>query len=128
MIFNIVPNKSVGEIDFGMERVEIRGVLKGFREEFKKSALSKNTTDDFGYCHVFYDISNKCNAIEFFDDVKLIYDSKNIFELTVNELKEIFPDMIEEYGSYISKKYSIGIYVEENKIESVLIGCEGYYC
>lgn len=128
MKFIIIPNKSVGEILFGIERNEVKNILTGFKGEFKKSRFSKNTTDDFGYCHVFYDSNDRCNAIEFFSKSKLIYKDLNLFDLGVDEIRELFPDIKEEYGSYISQKSSIGIVFEGNAVESVLIGCENYYC
>ncbi len=128
MEFVIIPNKSIGEILFGLERNEIRNILTGFKGEFKKNKFCKNTTDDFGYCHVFYDGKDKCNAVEFFSPKKLIYENKNLFDLSIEELKYLFPDIREEYGSYISQKSSIGIVFEGNVVESILIGCKDYYC
>ena len=80
------------------------------------------------YCHVFYDSKDRCNAVEFFEKVELIYKNMNLFDLRLDDLQSVFPDMKEEYGSYISKKYSIGIVFSGNKVESILVGCEGYYC
>jgi len=53
MEIKAIPLKSVNGIKFGMKREEVRKLL-GEYEEFKKSVLSTNTTDDFGYCHVYY--------------------------------------------------------------------------
>ncbi|MEE0264641.1 MAG: hypothetical protein UD936_03350 [Acutalibacteraceae bacterium] len=128
MKFNIIPNEAVGDVLFGMTREEVRGILTGFKAEFKKSIYSENTTDDFGCCHVFYDEHNKCNAIEFFEKCELIYNDVNLFELSPDELKSIFPDMTEEYGSYCSLKSSIGAIFEEDVMDSILIGCKDYYC
>ena len=36
-------------------------------------------------------------------------------------------DLKEDYGSYISKKLSIGIYAPEGEPESILFGETGYY-
>ena len=30
-----------------------------------------NTADNFGFCHVFYDENDKCEAIEIFDEVEV---------------------------------------------------------
>lgn len=128
MKFEIMPNQSVGKVLFGLERNKVKGILPGYKGEFKKSKFSKTSTDDFGYCHVFYDSKDRCNAVEFFEKVELIYKNMNLFDLRLDDLQSVFPDMKEEYGSYISKKYSIGIVFSENKVESILVGCEGYYC
>ena len=59
MKINVVPLQEVNGVKFGMHRNEVRAIL-GEAREFKKSKFSKNTTDDFGYCHVFYDTDNQC--------------------------------------------------------------------
>ena len=128
MVFTIIPTKAVGKIPFGLPREEVKNILSGFSGSFKKSKFSKNTTDDFGYCHVYYDDKDRCTAIEFFEKCELIYDGVNLFEQNATTLKKLFSDIKEEYGSYISVKYSIGIVMDNNTVESILIGKENYYC
>ena len=128
MQFRIVPSESVGKVLFGAERNEVRSILNGFKGEFKKSKFSKTTTDDFGYCHVFYNKDNQCNAVEFFEECELLYKGKDLFKISVLELKKLFPDIKEEYGSYISVMASIGVVFNGDAVESILIGCKDYYC
>lgn len=127
MKFSFNPNISIGKIEFGLDRKEVRRILPGFKSEFKKSIFSKITTDEFECCHVYYDSKGKCNAVELFNTNQLIYANKNLFLLSVSELKKLFPDMIEEYGSYCSKQYSVGVSFDDDKIESILVGCKDYY-
>ena len=54
MRLNVNPLESVGDVKFGMTREEVRSIL-GDAEEFKKDPDDDITTDDFGFCHVFYD-------------------------------------------------------------------------
>ena len=122
-----IPMKKVNDIEFGMERSEVRKKFAVPAREFKKSKYSKRTTDDFGNCHVYYDGNDKCEAVEIFDEVAVYVDDKKIFPVTVEEVKKIIPDLVEEEDSYISEKLSIGIYAPDDKMESILIGCEGYY-
>ena len=122
-----IPMKKVNDIEFGMERSEVRKKFAVPVREFKKSKYSKRTTDDFGSCHVYYDWNDKCEAVEIFDEVAVYVDDKKIFPVTVEEVKKIIPDLVEEEDSYISEKLSIGIYAPDDKMESILIGCEGYY-
>jgi hypothetical protein len=128
MQFEVTPNEAVGKVFFGADREEVRCVLNGFKGEFKKSKFSKNTTDDFGYCHVFYNRNNQCNAVEFFEKCELIYMGKDLFKISALELKKLFPDIKEEYGSYISVLASVGVVFNGDTVESVLIGCKDYYC
>jgi hypothetical protein len=124
-----IPNVSVGGIKFGMNRDAVRKIINNEYSEFKKHQKVKNTTDDFGFCHVYYDENNKCEAIEFFDDVEILLGNKTIFPSTLSNVKQMIND-IEKDGSlmYISKAKSIGITVnEKRKIKSILFGCKKYY-
>ena len=123
----VIPMEKVNDIEFGMERSEVRKKFAVPVREFKKSKFSKRTTDDFGSCHVYYDENDKCEAVEIFDEVAVYAYDKKIFPVTVEEVKKIIPDLVEEEDSYISENLSIGIYAPGDKMESILIGCKGYY-
>jgi len=125
--FDIDPTVSVDEIKFGSSRSDVRNRY-GECEEFKKNKYSKNTTDDFGDFHVYYTEDDEFEAIEFFPD-----DSYSIFingkKLTnnISELKEMFPDLVEDSDSYTSVKCSVGFDYDDGCIESILFGCQDYY-
>ena len=126
----IKPAKSVGKIYFGMRRTEIRNMFGDYKE-FKKSKYSQNTTDDFGMFHVFYSKDNQCEAVEIFGDIQLKLDTKIAFPGIYSDITSILmsnDDNIEiEKDGFISKKLSIGIYATDDRVESILIGEEGYY-
>lgn len=122
--------KSVGNIRFGMKRSEVRENL-GQYKEFKKSQFSKNTTDDFGICHVYYDREDKCEAVELFDGVDIkILNTINLpkkFDEICTVLKSLDGNLevAEDYCTSI--KYSIGVYAIGNKVDTILFGKSGYY-
>ncbi len=122
-------HKQIGDIIFGMKRNDVRSLFDNKYTEFKKSKFSKTTTDDFSKCHIYYNENNVCEAVEIFNDSKIdIYmDNKKIFPINLSQLKEIFSDIEEENGSYISKSKSIGIYAPDGQVESILFGDETYY-
>ena len=122
---NVIPLEKVGEVSFGMNRSEVRNIF-GNASEFNKSSLSKNTTDDFGFCHVFYN-DDKCEAVELFNTVKVIVNGTSIFDSDVDTVKRLFPDAEDTDAGFISKEMSVGVYAPENQIESILFGCKGYY-
>lgn len=124
---SFVPNEGTEKIKFGTKRADVRKMLDGFVGEFKKNKFSKNSTDDFGYCHIYYNVDDEVEAIEFFDDVELMYDEVNLFSLKAEDIESIFKNAEEDYGSYTIKDKSIGIYTPGNVVESILIGCKGYY-
>lgn len=120
------PLKEVNGIKFGMKREDVRKII-GEAKEFKKSKFSKNTTDDFGYCHVFYDDDDECEAIEIFNNTEVLIDETVVFPINISEIKTIIKDLVEDEGSFISKSQSIGIYAPNGNMESILFGNIGYY-
>lgn len=121
------PLVGINGVKFGMPRSEVRTVLGGKYKEFKKSKFSKNTTDDFGTCHVFYSPDDKCEAVEVFSECEVLVDGKLLFPLDIPSVKKQVDDLEEDTGSYISKKLSIGIYAPGGTPESILFGEAGYY-
>ena len=45
--------KDVNGVSFGTKRKAVRAVF-GTAKEYKKNKFSETITDDFGFCHVFY--------------------------------------------------------------------------
>lgn len=127
MQWNAIPLKGINTIEFGMSRQEVRKSLDGFIKEFKKNKFSKCTTDDFGYCHVFYDAQDCCEAVELFSEVTICVEENTIFPAECEFVQTVFDDFVWEEDSLISKKYSIGIYAPGNKMESILFAAAGYY-
>ena len=123
----VEPVKGIDEISFGISREEVRKYFGNNFEEFKKSKFSKNTTDDYGYCHIFYDKDNKFEAIEFFDEVTIIIDDIIVFPNRIEVIKKVSDDFEKDEESYISKEKSIGIYAPNDIMESILLGMKGYY-
>lgn len=120
------PLKEVNGIKFGMKREDVRKII-GEAKEFKKSKFSKNTTDDFGYCHVFYNDDDECEAIEIFNNTEVLINETVVFPINISGIKAIIKDLVEEEGSFISKSQSIGIYAPNGNMESILFGNIGYY-
>ena len=127
MQFKVIPNISVGIINFGEDRQKVRDVLGLDYTEFKKTKFSKNTTDNYGDFHVFYDENNKCEAVEFFGGVELSIDEIKIFPSTVEILIKTVEGFEQDNYGYLNTQKSIGITNNENQIESILIGKRNYY-
>ena len=124
-IITVVPQEKVGDVSFGMTRDEVRGIF-GDYTEFNKTKMSKSTTDDFGFCQVFYN-DNKCEAVELFDTADVIVNGTHIFSSDISEVKSLFPDLREDGDGLISNTSSVGICISDGKIKSILFGCKGYY-
>ena len=121
----VVPLEKVGDVSFGMSRDEVRNIF-GDASEFNKSSLSKNTTDDFGFCHVFYK-DDKCEAVELFNTADVVVNGTSIFNSDFETVKGLFPDAEDSGEGFISKEMSVGVYAPDNQIQSILFGCKGYY-
>lgn len=121
-----VPLREVAGVKFGMKRSEVRKVL-GDAKEFKKTKFSKTLTDDFGFCHVFYNRDEESEAIELFKEVQVMIGDRLVFPTTLDEAKKILGELVEDDGSYISEKDSVGIYAPGGNMESILFGVAGYY-
>ena len=124
--FDVIPLKKINDVEFGMKREEVRGIL-GEAKEFKKSKFSKVTTDDFGYCHVYYDENDQCEAVEIFEDSEVFINGSIVFPGKIELAKEKIEDLVEDEGSWISYEQSIGIYAPGEKMESILFGKKDYY-
>lgn len=121
------PCEKINGINFGEDREEVRKKLNSEFTEFKKTKYSKNTTDDYGCFHVFYDDNNKMEAIEFFENVDIYVGDSQIFPAKAEDVKSIFEDATIDENELISVKYSIGGTIENNMIVSILVGCKDYY-
>ena len=121
-----VPLVAVGGVRFGMKRDEVRQIL-GNAREFRKNQFSRNTTDDFGFCHVFYNADNECEAIEVFPEVEILVNGQIIMPSSLESIMGIAQDLHEDDGCLISESLSIGITISSGNIESILFGCQGYY-
>lgn len=126
MRFDAVPTVSVNGVKFGMSREKVRSLL-GVAEEFYKFKDDVNTTDDFGFCHVFYDENNECEAIEIFDEVEVYVNGSLVFPTDFETAKKVIEDFEEDDDGLISISKSIGIYAPYGRMESILFGKDGYY-
>ena len=124
------PLIGVDSIKFGMLRLDLRNILGDFKE-FKKSEFSKNTTDDFSFCHVYYDDNDKVEAVEIFSGTNIKVYEERILPNTSEEAYKIIKLLDKETeidgDYYTSVKLSIGITCENGSVESVVFGKENYY-
>ena len=126
MKINVIPTVSVNNVKFGMDREAVRSLL-GNAEEFYKTADDTNSTDDYGFCHVFYDDNNKCEAIEIFNEAEVYVNGTLLFPVELDSAKLIIDDFEQDDDGLISYSRSIGIYAPDGYMESILFGKKGYY-
>ncbi len=123
---SVVPLESVNDVDFGTEREIVRNSFGKFKE-FKKSPLSKNTSDAFEGLHIFYDCNNRFEAIEFFE-VEVFVGNVRFLPSKISDVAKVVLDLVSDESEYwVSREQSIGIYAPNKKIESILFGIADYY-
>ncbi|HBB13439.1 MAG TPA: hypothetical protein DCZ76_04095 [Treponema sp.] len=125
----IIPYEGIEKVHFGDSRENTRSNLGNYKE-FKKSKFSANTTDDFGFCHVFYTKDNKVDAIEFFPESELKFNNKFLFSLNYSELKSFLKDTNLEEDDTGAKfpNYGLSVYSPDlNKIETIMLYSKSYW-
>lgn len=125
------PLESIGHIIFSDNRENIRSLL-GEYTEFKKTEFSKNTTDDFGYCQIFYDTENNCEAVEFSVNATIIvYSDTFLTDLNFEEAKKFLQARDEKIeistDNITSKALGIAVYAPNGEVESLLFFRKGYF-
>ncbi len=125
--YRVIPLVGFNNVKFGMPRSEVRNILGSPVKEFKKSKFSKNTTDDFGDFHIFYNADDQFEAVEFFKEAEIQDDKGNIFPKSITDIKCLPYKFTNDGDSYVNKEYSIGIFAPDNLVESILFGIKDYY-
>ena len=141
MIFNIVPNKGVNNIEFGMNSANVRRLMNARFESGPWRNPSKYfPTDWFQVVGVFayYDADGLLEAIEFHEPAAICLGDVDLLRLPYGVAKSLLtkldPDFSSDGEGIDFRKLNIGLYapdVEEladnARIESVLVGRSGYY-
>lgn len=124
----VTPLEGFNNIRFGTNRDDVRNTLNLEFREFRKTKYSKNTTDDYGVFHLYYDMKNKLEAIEIVGEIDVDIMGGKVFPGNINQLKNLITDLRQDGNYYESNIFSIGVVANDNEIESILFGKVGYYC
>jgi len=135
MVYTILPYIGIGDLKLNADREEVRNFFDNKYNEFRKSETSENTTDDFEFCHAYYDREDKLKAVEFFNDenVDIIYNDESLLKISYTRLKEILKNSKLEIEDCGFTDYYNGIagYTSSNdeneSVETILIFRKGYY-
>lgn len=129
---NVISQTEINGVKFGMDRCNVRKLLESDYEEFNKSTLSKNTTDSYDWCHVYYNENDEMIALEIIKDMDIYYNDTLLpkkYSQVLDFFKNMYDDIKEQTDGFISKKGSIGVYIEneDDRIDSILFGQKDYY-
>lgn len=85
--FEIILGKSVGDINLGMPRDNVRQLLGEYRE-FNNNLIKMNSYDQFAFCNIGYDQNNNVDFISIFifKNIELTLENKSISNMSSLEL------------------------------------------
>jgi len=130
MIFNIIPFEGTDKIKLNTKNDEI---IQMFPQNHKRKFKRRKTeVDDFSFFHVHYDDAGLSKAIEFFEPSEVFFNDCQLINESYDKVENIFKELdsnldFEEGVGFTSLKYQIGVYAPYGKVESILVGRDGYY-
>jgi hypothetical protein len=133
---NFIPLKGTDKIRFGMKREEVREALDLDFRNFLRNELAENPTDYYPDLKLFveYNQNDVCEAIEFTNEGKLIWEGANLCAFNYDKLVKKLDTLSErnETEDGIGKTYhDLGISVTESAeseyVEAVMIFSENYW-
>jgi hypothetical protein len=125
----IKPLEGFKDLSFGDSREKTRALFGSF-SEFRKTKFSKNTTDDFGGFHVYYNADDKVEAVEFFNgevnlgETILFPATKKYLADTLKKL-ETSTNLVDD--TVVSSPLGISAYAPSDTVEAILIHSKSYF-
>lgn len=127
----VIPYKSVGNLNFGMKREEVRKIM-GEYNEIPKSLYADNSSDSFCNSKIdcYYDKSDILYGIIISNEFNVILDGKTILPLSEEEFAKMFDDAILNYDDESMtwvKSVGITAYNYDGNVSTLTIGTEDFY-
>ena len=122
--------KSVNGVAFGADRECIRKCLGGKYKEFKKNLFSKNTSDAFSDCVVYYTPDNKVDAIEFAQGAEVSISGKVIlweYDFIKNWLFSLDSETIIQADGLTSIPNGVSVFIIDRDVQSILFSVPSYF-
>ena len=132
------PFQSVGAIELGKSPEIIRSVINSPWRSFLKGSTPTDAFEDAGI-YVYYDKSNKSEAIEFFTPASLTFQGKVLVDKPYKEIRDwlasIDSNIIHNDSGIEARSLGIGLYApsfDENErpdelVEAIIVVCKGYW-
>lgn len=124
---NIIPAKSVNGFKFGAEQADVETSFGQAISTFKKTKWSKGKTADYGSFHIHYDAADQLEAIEIFDATIKLPSTAIKIPAAIDEVLKALPSLKSNECEFTSESESIGAYVEDGRVISILFGKPDYY-
>jgi len=136
--------KGVNSIEFGMTVDEVRNIMSGQFETFRRGgafepAMNDHPSDFYTEEGVFcyYDTEGHLEAMEFTNRARVLLGGVNVFELPIGRAVELLtrldPEAVVDWEGAVSHGLSLAVWSPEASedenapVESFLTGRPGYY-
>ncbi|WP_406546713.1 hypothetical protein [Succinimonas sp.] len=129
MIFEWVPNKSVGDLVFGMNRTDCRKIM-----DSEHTPIHNNSTDVYYklFIRLGYDSDDLLRSVEFCGCEKEYYDVRyngvTIYPLTRRQFFKVMDKSLfvpDDYAGYISYELNLSVGWDED-VDTLLVGRLNY--
>jgi len=135
MRYEIVPFRSVGSLNIGMAKTEVRKILGTSVLCPNKTEDGKHTTEFYQDADVFtfYDIGGNAEAFEFTGDKGVYFDNCDLFTSSKDEVISLLmkydsDPCTEDSASIDFTKIGISLYIPLGEdVEAILVFKKGYY-
>ena len=130
------PFKGMNNITFGLKREIVRKLIIGDFHTFLRNKFAENTTDYYRDLGLFinYNKDDECEAIEITSKGNLFFEKKNLFDYSVQDIREKFDslseNMEEEAGNgvtYYDLGFGFSIDEEDHVIDWIIIFSQEYW-
>jgi len=127
-VIGIIPHVGAGAIRFGMTRADVGDVVQGVAVRRRRNPRDASEYDFFreeGF-FVYYDVADRCVAVEFGPGARVTYDSFELFgeaaHVALAWARSRDPDLVVKDG-FVSKAMGLAMYAPwlEHRPESFMI-------
>ena len=122
------PCISIGPIRFGMNRQVARNLLK---TSYKEATDRNIQLDDFNYCKLYYNASNKVTCVKVLDNVQILYNKKIIFPGEINVIIDIITSFKVDSEKFLLYDYNKQIVTsydpDDGLIEYITVARSNYF-
>lgn len=127
---NIVPYKSVGDLNFGMKRQEVRNIM-GEYKEIPQGQFAANSVDSFNnIIDCYYDKYDSLNGVIISNAVNVFLDGKTILPIKEEDFNKMFDDAVSNYADEnMTWVKSVGLtsYNYEGYVSTLTVGTNDFY-
>lgn len=126
----VFPLIGFDDVRFGESRDRVRKAIEfrfGIQHKEYRKGRDYQVTDAYDCFHVYYDCEDRCEAVEFFNDARVILNGRLVFPCNYEEVSLLMPELEKDDLGWVSIEHSIGIYAPNERVESILFGKPCYF-